>query len=100
MNNIYEKFSQIKNSNNNNNLIDESNDYIDIHNFNSNFKPITNNNKAYNYSNNNNHTEVSEYNQPKYKHNPVNDINNEEDSLIKDLTKFRKFALNEINQSE
>jgi hypothetical protein len=33
------------------------------------------------------------------RHNPINDLNNE-DSLIKDLTKFTKFALNEINQSE
>jgi hypothetical protein len=41
--------------------------------------------------------DISDYSKGKY--NPINDINNE-DSLIKDLTKFRKFALNEINQSE
>ena len=33
------------------------------------------------------------------KFNPINEVDNE-DSLINDLTKIRKIALNEINQSE
>ena len=33
------------------------------------------------------------------KYNPISDLDNE-DSLINDLTKLRKIALNEINQSE
>jgi hypothetical protein len=44
------------------------------------------------YQNQNNNSTIP-------KGNPLDDLNNE-DSIIKDLTKFRQFALNEINQSE
>jgi hypothetical protein len=85
MNNLYDKYKAA-------NKHFEDSDNIELGNS-FNIRPPTrvNDNKPL-------HSEVSDYSKGK-QYNPINDINNE-DSLIKDLTKFRKFALNEINQSE
>jgi hypothetical protein len=92
MNNLYEKYNQMKAGGNtsNTNKEDSHQDFMELGNsFNT--KSGVNNKIG--------SSGVSEYSKGNNKYNPINDINNE-DSLIKDLTKFRKFALNEINQSE
>jgi hypothetical protein len=90
MNNLYDKYNQMKKDTSS--KLFEDSDNMELGNSFS-IRPPTqvNENKPL-------PSEVSDYSKGN-KYNPINDINNE-DSLIKDLTKFRKFALNEINQSE
>jgi hypothetical protein len=119
MNNIYEKYSNVlkKQSNTNyvpnNHLEDDSGDFMQsINNFNNNLRPFSainndikddsyaevNKNKGYNNKNISNKNNSNSYINTQ-NNNPINDLDNE-DSVIKDLTKVTKFALNEINQSE
>jgi hypothetical protein len=117
LNQIYDKYNINKKQNKNTFNDEESGDFMEsINNFNNNLRPYeqsqlgseyrpSNPKRENSYILNTNDnvmiTDLSEKNKSgKYiKYNPINDLNNE-DSLIKDLTKFTKFALNEINQSE
>jgi hypothetical protein len=79
------------------NLTQFNDEETSYNNFNNNQYNNKNKNN-YQYNNKIKYTESHDKSEIR-KNNPLDDLNNE-DSLIKDHTKFRQFALNEINQSE
>jgi hypothetical protein len=107
INDIYNKYTNLQKQNLNNIANDEDTQFMEsINNFNNNLRnerdqikqqfshyQATNEDSS---SNGQGKTLQTEINQ---KHNPLDEVNNE-DSIIKDLTKFTKFALNEIDQSQ
>jgi len=92
MNSLYEKYNQMKKTNIDINKIENKKFvYVPSGNDLSNSQNFPNNTIISN-ANNNDITNCQ-------KINPINDLNNE-DSYIKDLTKLRKYALNEIESAE